>query len=68
MPRANRHFVPGLIWHITHRCHERDFLPKFSRDRNSYLRWLGVSFAVSMTLKNFKRRTVNMSKLDRAEI
>ena len=40
MPRANRHFVPGLIWHITHRCHERDFLLKFSRDRNSYLRWL----------------------------
>jgi hypothetical protein len=21
MPRANRHFVPGLVWHITHRCH-----------------------------------------------
>jgi len=40
MPRANRHFVPGLVWHITHRCHERDFLLKFSRDRNSYLRWL----------------------------
>ena len=40
MPRANRHFVPDLVWHITHRCHERDFLLKFSRDRNSYLRWL----------------------------
>ena len=21
MPRANRHFVPGLVWHIIHRCH-----------------------------------------------
>jgi len=40
MPRANRHFVPDLVWHITHRCHDRDFLLKFSRDRNSYLRWL----------------------------
>jgi hypothetical protein len=21
MPRANRHLVPGRVWHITHRCH-----------------------------------------------
>ena len=40
MPRANRYFVPGLVWHLTHRCHERDFLLKFTRDRNAYLRWL----------------------------
>jgi putative transposase len=40
MPRANRYFVPGLVWHLTHRCHERDFLLKFARDRNSYLHWL----------------------------
>jgi REP element-mobilizing transposase RayT len=40
MARANRHFLPGHVWHITHRCHERDFLFKFARDRNHYLRWL----------------------------
>ncbi len=40
MPRANRHFVPGYVWHITHRCHERAFLLKFARDRRRYLRWL----------------------------
>lgn len=40
MPRANRHFLPGHVWHVTHRCHERDFLFKFARDRNRYLRWL----------------------------
>src|SRR5258706_2249671 len=40
MPRANRHFLPGHVWHLTHRCHERDFLFKFGRDRNRYLRWL----------------------------
>lgn len=40
MPRANRYFVPGRIWHITHRCHERAFLLKFVRDRRRYLRWL----------------------------
>lgn len=40
MPRANHYFLPGLVWHLTHRCHERDFLLKFVRDRNSYRAWL----------------------------
>ena len=33
MPRASRHFLPGHVWHITHRCHERAFLLRFVRDR-----------------------------------
>ena len=33
MPRANRHFLSGHVWHITHRCHEREFLLRFARDR-----------------------------------
>ena len=33
MPRANRYFLPGHVWHITHRCHQKDFLLKFSKDR-----------------------------------
>jgi putative transposase len=41
MARANRHFLPGHIWHITHRCHKREFLLKFSRDRN---RWIELLF------------------------
>lgn len=40
MPRANRHFLPGQLWHITHRCHEKSFLFKFARDRRRYLRWI----------------------------
>lgn len=40
MPRANRCFPPGQIWHITHRCHERAFLLKFKRDRLRYLGWV----------------------------
>jgi putative transposase len=40
VPRANRHFLPGQIWHITHRCHEKAFLLNFVRDRRRYLRWL----------------------------
>ena len=29
MARAHRHFIPGLVWHLTHRCHKREFLLKF---------------------------------------
>jgi len=40
MPRANRFYVPGLVWHITHRCHDRQFLLKFQRDRARWRYWL----------------------------
>ena len=40
MPRANRHFLPGHVWHITHRCHKKEFLLKFVRDRKRWLHWL----------------------------
>jgi len=40
MPRANRHFLPGQVWHITHRCHKKEYLLKFARDRACWIRWL----------------------------
>lgn len=40
MPRANRYFMPGYVWHITHRCHQREFLLKFGRDRGRWRYWL----------------------------
>ena len=40
MPRANRYFLPGYVWHITHRCHKREFLLKFARTRQRYQHWL----------------------------
>jgi REP element-mobilizing transposase RayT len=40
MARANRHHIPGQVWHITHRCHKKAFLLKFARDRKRWLRWL----------------------------
>jgi len=40
MPRANRYFIPGQIWHITHRCHKKAFLLKFAKDRRRWLHWL----------------------------
>jgi putative transposase len=40
MPRANRHYIPGYVWHITHRCHKKEFLLKFGRDRRLWIKWL----------------------------
>jgi len=40
MPRANRVFCRGFVWHITHRCHQKAFLLKFARDRRRWRHWL----------------------------
>ncbi len=40
MPRVNRYYLPGYVWHITHRCHKREFLLKFACDRRRWLQWL----------------------------
>ena len=38
--RAKRTYIPGGIWHLTHRCHNREFLLKFERDRQRWCRLL----------------------------
>ena len=40
MPRASRNYIPGYVWHITHRCHKKEFLLKFARDRQRWIAWL----------------------------
>lgn len=40
MPRANRHYLPGQIWHITQRCHKKEFLLKFAKDRARLRYWI----------------------------
>ena len=40
MPRANRYFLSGFVWHLTHRCHKKEFLLKFARDRQRWRYWL----------------------------
>jgi len=37
MPGANRYFIPGHVWHISHRCHKQEFLLKFARDRQCWI-------------------------------
>jgi REP element-mobilizing transposase RayT len=40
MARANRHHIPGQVWHLTHRCHKKEFLLKFAKDRSRWHSWL----------------------------
>jgi hypothetical protein len=40
MARAKRHYIPDQIWHITQRCHKREFLLKFKQDRHRWVQWL----------------------------
>ena len=40
MARAKRHYIPYQIWHITQRCHKREFLLKFKQDRYRWIQWL----------------------------
>ena len=51
MARAHRYYIPGHIWHpsslfklrrtgITHRCHKKEFLLKFAKDRRCWMHWL----------------------------
>ena len=40
MPRANRHYFPGYLWHLTHRCHKRENLLEARREKLSWLEWL----------------------------
>lgn len=38
MPRANRCIQPGCLHHLTHRCHDRNFLLRFALTRDEYRR------------------------------
>lgn len=40
MPRAKRSYIPGGVWHLTHRCHNRNYLLKFQLDRTRWRHWL----------------------------
>ena len=40
MPRARRRAIQGQVWHITQRCHQRDFLLAAREDRQRWLYWL----------------------------
>jgi hypothetical protein len=40
MARASRVHLSGYVWHITHRCHKKEFLRKFQKDKKQWISWL----------------------------
>ena len=40
MPRAPDYLLEGYTYHLTHRCHDREFLLRFAKDRTVYREWL----------------------------
>lgn len=36
MPRSNRYIQPGHVYHLTHRCHDKEFLLRHRQDRIEY--------------------------------
>mgnify|MGYP002066177361 FL=1 len=54
MARANRHHLPGHVWHITHRCHKSEFLLKFDKDKKRWIHWLfEAKKRFGLTILNF---------------
>ena len=54
MARARRSFHPDLIWHITHRCHKKEFLLKFQHDKLLWIRWMReAQRRFGLTILNF---------------
>ena len=40
MSRARLYMIPGTVWHLTHRCHDRSFLLRFACDRQCWQKWI----------------------------
>ena len=54
MSRASRNFLPGRIWHITHRCHKKEDLLKFRRDKLLWIYWtLQAKIRYGLIVLNF---------------
>ena len=53
MPRRRRGLKDRCCYHVTHRCHKREFLFRFARDREAYVDLLRE------TVKRFKIDVLN---------
>jgi len=40
MPRSSDYLLEGYTYHLTHRCHDRQFLLRSSEEREIYRKWL----------------------------
>ena len=65
MPRANRHFLPGYVWHITHqRCSQFQSFQSFNRCA-SFAEAYGRKFAGESEALRFQTLSCGMKLLIR---
>lgn len=70
MPRGNRYRLAGYVWHLTERCHRKQFLLKFARDRRAWLKWLYESrrrFGLSVLNYQVTSNHVHLLVVDRGD-
>ena len=65
MARTHLHYIPGHIWHITHRCHKREFLLKYVKDRHRWLQWLFKAYQMDSIHSGWQRNFFGRGKMDR---
>jgi len=68
MPRANRHFLPGYVWHITHqRCSQFQSFQSFNRCA-SFAEAYGRKFAGESEALRFQNTFLWDKIVDQAKI
>jgi putative transposase len=70
MPRGNRYRLAGHVWHLTERCHRKQFLLKFARDRRAWIKWLYEArkrYALSVLNYQVTSNHVHLLVLDRGD-
>lgn len=40
MSRGKLYYVPGYVWHLTHRCHNKEFLLEHDSDKQNWMHWV----------------------------
>ena len=50
MPRACRYFLSGYVWHLTHRCHKKEFLLKIRWHRPARHSWGNTAWVYFLSL------------------
>jgi putative transposase len=40
MSRAKQHYIPGYVWHLTHRCHNKEYLLEQGCVKENWMSWV----------------------------
>ncbi len=62
MPRAHSQYIPGHLWHITHRCHKKERIEDKSPSQQNQLSNLIMEVEMENTLHEVVIQIEHMSK------